>query len=77
MNYENTVENANHLFDTRKPFHGKDDVRVLNNLMKRLQDLGGDRGFPNDYQNKELMILKCLRDMFYIISLVRTKLMRC
>ena len=61
MNYANTVENANHLFDTRKPFHGKDDVRVPNNLMKRLPALGGDRGSPNDYQNKELMILKRLR----------------
>ena len=49
--FRNDPERDNHLFDSRRPFHGKDDVRVLNNLLKRLQDLGGDRGFPHDYQN--------------------------
>ena len=49
--FRNDPERDNHLFDSRRPFHGKDDVRVLNNILKRLQDLGGDRGFPHDYQN--------------------------
>jgi len=49
--FRNDPEKDNHLFDSRRAFHGKDDVRTLNNLMKRLQELGGNHGFPHDYQS--------------------------
>lgn len=40
-NHTEDPERDNHLFDSHKPFKGKDDVRRLNKLLKKLKGYGG------------------------------------
>ena len=43
--YKNDPERDNHLYDFRKAYHAKDDVRQLNQFLKKLKDMGGDYNF--------------------------------
>ena len=48
--YRNDPERDNHLFDSRKAYHAKDDVKALRNIMNQLKEFGGDYGFNSDYK---------------------------
>lgn len=40
--YKNDPERDNHLFDSHKAFHSKDDASQLIYVLKQLKDLGGE-----------------------------------
>lgn len=50
-NFKNDPERDNHLFDVHKPYRAKDDVKHLNHILRKLQDLGADFGFNPDFKN--------------------------
>ncbi len=50
-NFKNDPEKDNHLFDTQRPYHSKDDVHQLRSILKKLQDLGANHNFDPDYKN--------------------------
>ena len=38
-NYKNDPERDNHIFDSHKAYHAKDDVKALRNIMNQLKNL--------------------------------------
>ncbi len=58
-NYKNDPERDNHLLDFKKPVHAKDDIRILKEIRRKLQELGGDYGFNPDYQNNPHRRMRC------------------
>lgn len=57
--YKNDPERDNHLFDSHKAFHSKDDASQLNYLLKKLKDMGGDYGFNPDYKTNPRGKMRC------------------
>ena len=57
--YKNDPERDNHLFDTHKVYHAKDDVKVLRNILHQLKELGGDYGFNPDYKTNPQGKMRC------------------
>lgn len=57
--YKNDPERENHLLDSHKAFHSKDDASQLLYLLKQLKDLGGDYGFNSDYKTNPNGKMRC------------------
>ena len=57
--YKNDPERDNHLFDSRKAYHAKDDVKALRNIMNQLKEHGGDYGFNSDYKTNPQGKMRC------------------
>ena len=57
--YKNDPERDNHLFDSRKAYHAKDDVCQLKQILMQLKDLGGEHGFNPDYKNNPKGKMRC------------------
>ena len=57
--YRNDPERDNHLFDSRKAYHAKDDVKALRNIMNQLKEFGGDYGFNSDYKTNPQGKMRC------------------
>lgn len=48
--FKNDPERDNHLFDSHKAYHAKDDAKALMNILRQLKELGGDYGFNPDFK---------------------------
>lgn len=57
--FNNDPEKDNHLFDVKKPYHSKDDIKTLNRILQKLESLGGSHGFKQDYQTNPNRKMKC------------------
>ena len=57
--YKNDPERDNHLFDSHKAYHAKDDVKALQNILHQLKELGGDYGFNPDYKTNPQGKMRC------------------
>ena len=57
--YKNDPERDNHLFDTHKAYHAKDDIKALRNILHQLKELGGDYGFNSDYKTNPQGKMRC------------------
>lgn len=57
--YKNDSERDNHLFDSHKAYHAKDDVKALRNILHQLKELGGDYGFNPDYKTNPQGKMRC------------------
>ena len=57
--YKNDPERDNHLFDSHKVYHAKDDVKALRNILHQLKELGGDYGFNPDYKTNPQGKMRC------------------
>jgi len=52
-------EQDNHLFDSPKAYHAKDDTKALMNILRQLKELGGDYGFNPDYKTNPQGKMSC------------------
>lgn len=52
-------DESDHLYDSHKPYHAKDDVRQLHYLLDRLKKLGGDYNFNDDYETNSANRMRC------------------
>ena len=52
-------EQDNHLFDSHKAYHAKDDTKALMNILRQLKELGGDYGFNPDYKTNPQGKMRC------------------
>ena len=57
--FKNNPERDNHLFDSHKAYHAKDDVKVLRNILHQLKELGGDYGFNSDFKTNPQGKMRC------------------
>lgn len=57
--YKNDPERDNHLFDSHRAYHAKDDVKALRNILHQLKELGGDYGFNPDYKTNPQGKMRC------------------
>lgn len=57
--FKNDPERDNHLFDSHKAYHAKDDVKALRNILHQLKELGGDYGFNPDYKTNPQGKMRC------------------
>ena len=57
--YKNDPERDNHLFDSHKAFHAKDDAQQLRYFLKQLKDFSGDYGFNPDYKTNPNGKMRC------------------
>ena len=57
--YKNDPERDNHLFDSHKAYHAKDDGQRINQILKQLKELGGDYGFNTDFKNNPKGKMRC------------------
>lgn len=57
--YKHDPERDNHLFDSHKAYHAKDDVKALRNILHQLKELGGDYGFNPDFKTNPQGKMRC------------------
>ena len=57
--YKNDPEWDNHLFDSHRAYHAKDDVKALRNILHQFKELGGDYGFNPDYKTNPQGKMRC------------------
>ena len=57
--YKNDPERDNHLFDSHKVYHAKDDAKALMNILRQLKELGGDYGINSDYKTNPQGKMRC------------------
>lgn len=57
--FKNDPERDNHLFDSHKAYHAKDDVKALRNILHQLKELGGDYGFNSDFKTNPQGKMRC------------------